>query len=123
MEKKKYQITINLSEENLKQGSKVYHAANISKPLEVSDTHSPSGKESIQIQPTVISNVCEHRFNTSMLHTNQNVVTPLQDKKEKEIVSNTSSPPTEKSTNRTRARIQVETLDSKFQTSVKQPKF
>lgn len=55
-EKKMYTITLMLTEENLKQGSNVYNASNISKPLEISDTHSPSLKDSA-VKETVISNV------------------------------------------------------------------
>lgn len=44
-EKKIYQITILLAEENIKSGSKVYYATNISNPIEVSDTHEPNAKK------------------------------------------------------------------------------
>lgn len=41
-EKKKYKVTILLTEENVKSGSKVYNATNISNPIEISDTHEPN---------------------------------------------------------------------------------
>lgn len=44
LEAKKYNITLTVTEENVKEGSQVYYAAYISTPLEISDTHSPMGK-------------------------------------------------------------------------------
>lgn len=56
-EKKAYTITIVLSEENIKKGSNVFHATNISKPQEVTDTHSPGGNKTVIAQQTEITHV------------------------------------------------------------------
>ncbi|XP_017226416.1 uncharacterized protein LOC108202502 [Daucus carota subsp. sativus] len=95
-EKKAYTITIVVSEENVTKGSNVFHASNISKPHEVTDTHSPGPNKNVVAEQEEIIDV-----------------------NNKEMLSNVNSPPTEKSTNRTRSRLPEE----KLETSIKPPKF
>ncbi|WOH11283.1 hypothetical protein DCAR_0830764 [Daucus carota subsp. sativus] len=54
LQKKYYDITISISEENVKQGSQVFNATKISKPLEISATNSPGMQTSIQINSTAV---------------------------------------------------------------------
>ncbi|KAK1387360.1 hypothetical protein POM88_015538 [Heracleum sosnowskyi] len=100
-EKKKYNITIMLTEENLKEGSNVYNAANISKPLEMTDTHSPNTKKTVQGQENKKSD----------------------NKTNKDIQSFGNSPTTENSTNRSRPRPQVEPIEIDLDASIKTPNF
>ncbi|KAK1382779.1 hypothetical protein POM88_020514 [Heracleum sosnowskyi] len=56
-EKKEYNITIIVTKENVKEGSKVYTATKIAAPNEMSGNHSPSQKENSEVKSTEISNV------------------------------------------------------------------
>ncbi|KAK1375148.1 hypothetical protein POM88_031341 [Heracleum sosnowskyi] len=53
-EKKDYNITITITNENVKEGSRVYNAAKISDPNEISGNHSPNDKNNIEVKPTEI---------------------------------------------------------------------
>ncbi|KAK1361527.1 hypothetical protein POM88_046001 [Heracleum sosnowskyi] len=99
-EKKKYNITIILSEDNLKEGSKVYTASNISKPLEVSDSHMP---------------IKEKKLPDGQSKLNDSVTMDIQ------TLGN--SPPTGNSSNRSRPRVQVEPLGIGLEGSIKTPNF
>lgn len=66
LQKKYYDITISISEENVKQGSQVFNATKISKPLEISATNSPGTQTSIQINSTAVPTVSLYNlFNCS----------------------------------------------------------
>lgn len=56
-EKKAYTITIVVSEENVTKGSNVFHASNISKPHEVTDTHSPGPNKNVVAEQKEIIDV------------------------------------------------------------------
>ncbi|KAK1358273.1 hypothetical protein POM88_051529 [Heracleum sosnowskyi] len=99
-EKKKYNITIILSEDNLKEGSKVYTASNISKPLEVSDSNTP---------------IKEKKLPDGQSKLNDSVTMDIQ--------TLGSSPPTGNSSNRSRPRVQVEPLGIGLEGSIKTPNF
>ncbi|XP_074353401.1 uncharacterized protein LOC141692453 isoform X2 [Apium graveolens] len=57
LEKKKYNITIDLTDKNLKEGSKVFYVTYISEPVEITDNHSPSHKQPVQLQQTELTNI------------------------------------------------------------------
>ncbi|KAK1377746.1 hypothetical protein POM88_024490 [Heracleum sosnowskyi] len=84
LEKKMYNITICLTEDNVKKGSNVYNASKISDPEEMSATHSPFFKSSVELQPTEMSSG---------------------------TLTSNNSPPTGNSSNKTRARKINEALD------------
>ncbi|KAK1401124.1 hypothetical protein POM88_000729 [Heracleum sosnowskyi] len=84
LERKMYNIAICLTEDNVKKGSNVYNASKISDPEEMSASHSPNFKSSIELKPTEMS------IGT--------------------LTSN-NSPPTGNSSNKTRARKSNEALD------------
>ncbi|KAK1387434.1 hypothetical protein POM88_015612 [Heracleum sosnowskyi] len=56
LEKKEYNITIIVTKENVKEGSKVYTATKIAAPNEMCGNHSPSQKENSEVKATEISN-------------------------------------------------------------------
>ncbi|KAK1358561.1 hypothetical protein POM88_051817 [Heracleum sosnowskyi] len=92
-EKKSYKITIKLTKENLEEGSNVYTAYHISAPIEMSGTHSPNNQKVLPIHATQMS-------------------TQITDN---DLISKDNSPPTEKSTNKSRPRMTVEIVDSDVQ--------
>ncbi|KAL8117796.1 hypothetical protein AgCh_015631 [Apium graveolens] len=100
LEKKKYNITIDLTDKNLKEGSKVFCATYISEPVEITDNYSPSQKQPVELQQTVLTNVTD-----------------------KQGPSNNFSPPTMVSMNRTRPRLNVEPLQYNQDHQDKQPNF
>lgn len=57
LEKKQYRLDILLTEENVKQGSNVYNATKISKPLEITDNHDPNPNVHVVNEQTEITNV------------------------------------------------------------------
>ncbi|KAL1804911.1 hypothetical protein ACET3Z_027979 [Daucus carota] len=96
LQKKYYDITISISEENVKQGSQVFNATKISKPLEISATNSPGMQTSIQINSTAVPT---------------------------ESAASKSSPPTGNSRTKIRARKHNEALECGLRKNVKVEKF
>ena len=93
-EKKKYRVTILLTEENVKSGSKVYHATNISNPVEITDSHEPTykGQEPVGNTPLSKEPVVQHKAQTIS-------------------ITKDTSPPTVASTTRTRSRMVDGTME------------
>ncbi|KAK1357532.1 hypothetical protein POM88_050788 [Heracleum sosnowskyi] len=56
-EKKEYNITLIVTKENVKEGSKVYTATKIAAPNEMSGNHSPTQKKNTEVKATEISNL------------------------------------------------------------------
>ncbi|KAK1362026.1 hypothetical protein POM88_046500 [Heracleum sosnowskyi] len=96
-EKKTYKITIILKDENLKQGSKVYMASNISNPIEMSGNHSPTQNVNVDVKETELTTISA----------------------ENDLICKDFSPPTEKSSNKCRPRIYLEDVDNQ---AAKEPK-
>ncbi|WOH02343.1 hypothetical protein DCAR_0521732 [Daucus carota subsp. sativus] len=94
LEKKQYRLDILLTEENVKQGSNVYNATKISKPLEITDNHDPNPNVHVVNEQTEITNDIS-----------------------KEPTSNINSPATEKSTNKTKSRLKADIIE----TPIKKP--
>ncbi|WOG83656.1 hypothetical protein DCAR_0102833 [Daucus carota subsp. sativus] len=94
LEKKQYRLDILLTEENVKQGSNVYNATKISKPLEITDNHDPNPNVHAVNEQTEITNDIS-----------------------KEPTSNINSPATEKSTNKTKSRLKADIIE----TPIKKP--
>ncbi|KAK1395003.1 hypothetical protein POM88_014059 [Heracleum sosnowskyi] len=61
-EKKDYNITITITNANVKEGSRVYTAAKISDQTEISGNHSPNDNNNIEVKPTEISMVSLYIF-------------------------------------------------------------
>lgn len=57
-EKKNYKVTTVVKEDNVKLGSKVYTATNISDPIEMSGNHSPNQNSTKDVNETEITMVC-----------------------------------------------------------------
>ncbi|KAK1353899.1 hypothetical protein POM88_052264 [Heracleum sosnowskyi] len=96
-EKKNYKITIVLKDKNVKQGSKVYMASNISNPIEMSGNHSPTQNVNVDVKETELTMISA----------------------EKDLICKDFSPPSEKSSNKCRPRISWEDVDNQV---AKEPK-
>lgn len=55
--KKTYSFTICLTKENLKEGSKVYKATEISEAMDITGNHSPEKEKNVQNEQTQMTNV------------------------------------------------------------------
>ncbi|WOG81862.1 hypothetical protein DCAR_0101016 [Daucus carota subsp. sativus] len=97
-EKKKYRVTILLTEENVKSGSKVYNATNISNPVEITDSHEPTDKGQEPVGNTPLSKILSK---TSVQHKAQTI-----------SITKDTSPPTVASTTRTRSRMVDGTMEN-----------
>lgn len=108
-------MTIVLTEENLKKGSKVYQATAISNPLEVSDDHVPNQKKTTRNEEPQISIVSELEHDIECL-TLLRLVSVLQ-----QTVDNVvgTSPATVTSTTRTKPRIARHQTDCENEPSIK----
>lgn len=108
-------MTIVLTEENLKKGSKVYQATAISNPLEVSDDHVPNQKKTTRNEEPQISIVSELEHDIECL-TLLRLVSVLQ-----QTVDNVvgTSPATVTSTSKTKPRIARHPTDCENEPSIK----
>lgn len=57
LENRTYLFTLDLTEENIKQGSQIYKASSISQSFELSDSHSPNNIQTVHVPQTQMSNV------------------------------------------------------------------
>lgn len=105
-QKKTYNMTISLSKENVKEGSHLYKASNISGPHEISATSSPTLKTSIDVKPTDINSVSCQLFN--IVPTYFFLFKCMLCIQENTVSNNT--PPTAKSSTKTRARKSSQTV-------------
>ena len=105
LQKKQFNMTILISEENIKQGSQVYNATKISKPLEISATNSPKKQTSIDINPTAAITVSLFTILKvlSLPCFNQNFY--------QDSGASKTSPPTGNSSTKSRARKNTDPLE------------